>query len=99
MCVCVCVFPYLHAKNILQVNGFGCRAVYPTNLTTLDPLRPMRPLRVHDCLVDYQYVETIHAGVQCGFAVSIAGHCLVCFTGFQGVGCSPNNGAKGISEV
>ncbi|XP_063870788.1 sodium/potassium-transporting ATPase subunit beta-1-interacting protein-like isoform X2 [Scylla paramamosain] len=52
-----------------EVNGIGCRAVYPTNLTTLDPLRPMRPLRVHDCLVDYQYVETIHAGVQCGFAV------------------------------
>ncbi|KAG0710201.1 Sodium/potassium-transporting ATPase subunit beta-1-interacting protein [Chionoecetes opilio] len=52
-----------------EINGIGCRAVYPTNLTTLDPLRPMRPLRVHDCLVDYQYVETIHAGVQCGFAV------------------------------
>ncbi|XP_050716727.1 sodium/potassium-transporting ATPase subunit beta-1-interacting protein-like isoform X2 [Eriocheir sinensis] len=52
-----------------EVNGIGCRAVYPTNLTTLDPMRPMRPLEVHDCLVDYEYVETIHAGIQCGFAI------------------------------
>ncbi|XP_069945681.1 sodium/potassium-transporting ATPase subunit beta-1-interacting protein isoform X2 [Cherax quadricarinatus] len=52
-----------------EVNGFGCQAVYTTNLTNLDPLRPMRPLEVNNCLVDYIYVETIHAGIQCAFAV------------------------------
>ncbi|XP_071551887.1 uncharacterized protein NKAIN [Panulirus ornatus] len=52
-----------------EVNGIGCQAVYTTNLTDLDPLRPMRPLEVNDCLVDYIYVETIHAGIQCAFAV------------------------------
>ncbi|XP_064099876.1 sodium/potassium-transporting ATPase subunit beta-1-interacting protein-like [Macrobrachium nipponense] len=52
-----------------EVNGIGCRAVYATNLTDIDPLRPIRPLVVNDCLVDYIYVETIHAGIQCAFAV------------------------------
>lgn len=56
---------------LLQVNGIGCRAVYSTNLTDVDILRPIRPLEVNDCLVDYIYVETIHAGVQCAFAVGI----------------------------
>lgn len=51
-----------------EVNGIGCRAVYSTNLTDVDILRPIRPLEVNDCLVDYIYVETIHAGVQCAFA-------------------------------
>ncbi|XP_042855723.1 sodium/potassium-transporting ATPase subunit beta-1-interacting protein-like [Penaeus japonicus] len=52
-----------------EVNGIGCRAIYSTNLTDVDILRPIRPLEVNDCLVDYIYVETIHAGVQCAFAV------------------------------
>ncbi|XP_042228641.1 sodium/potassium-transporting ATPase subunit beta-1-interacting protein-like [Homarus americanus] len=50
-----------------EVNGIGCQAVYTTNLTNLDPLRPMRPLEVNNCLVDYIYVETIHAGIQGAF--------------------------------
>lgn len=53
------------------MNGIGCEAEYPTNLTALDPLRPMRPQQVNNCLVEYIYVETIHAGIQCAFAVRI----------------------------
>lgn len=50
-----------------EVNGIGCKAVYATNLTDIDPFRPIRPVAVNDCLVDYVYVETIHAGIQCAF--------------------------------
>lgn len=52
-----------------EVNGPGCRAVYPSNLTGLDPYRPLRPERVDGCLLDHQYVETLHAALQCLLAV------------------------------
>jgi len=51
-----------------EVNGIGCKAVYPTNLTNIDPFRPIRPQEVSNCLVEYVYVETIHASIQCVFA-------------------------------
>ncbi|CAL4128308.1 unnamed protein product, partial [Meganyctiphanes norvegica] len=50
-----------------EVNGLGCKAIYPTNLTNIDPFRPIRPQEVTNCLVEYVYVETIHASIQCVF--------------------------------
>nr|CAD7265083.1 unnamed protein product [Timema shepardi] len=50
-----------------EVNGAGCRPIYPTNLTVDDPypFRPLRPDKVMDCVLDYKYVETFHAALQC----------------------------------
>ncbi|CAG2055019.1 unnamed protein product, partial [Timema podura] len=54
-----------------EVNGAGCRPIYPTNLTVDDPypFRPLRPDKVMDCVLDYKYVETFHAALQCLLAV------------------------------
>jgi hypothetical protein len=51
------------------VNGFGCNAEYfPDNSTLeLDESKlylPVRPTKVTGCLIQYQYVEVIHAGIQ-----------------------------------
>jgi hypothetical protein len=56
-----------------EVNGAGCKPTYPTNLTSEvdpDPSRPLRPERVTGCFLDYQYVEVLHAALQCVLAVS-----------------------------
>nr|CAD7202730.1 unnamed protein product [Timema douglasi] len=56
-----------------EVNGAGCRPIYPTNLTVDDPypFRPLRPDKVMDCVLDYKYVETFHAALQCLLAVEL----------------------------
>lgn len=56
-----------------EVNGAGCKPTYPTNLTSEvdpDPSRPLRPERVTGCFLHYQYVEVLHAALQCVLAVS-----------------------------
>ncbi|KAL7741667.1 hypothetical protein ACLKA6_000288 [Drosophila palustris] len=50
-----------------EANGYGCKPTY--NITSDDPFRPLRPERVEDCLLDYQFVEVIHSGVQCALAL------------------------------
>ncbi|KAL7639501.1 UNVERIFIED_CONTAM: hypothetical protein RMT77_010002 [Armadillidium vulgare] len=52
-----------------EINGIGCEPVYPTNLTQVDVFRPLRPVTVKGCLLSYEYVETIHATLQCVFAI------------------------------
>ena len=69
-----------------QVNGPGCRPVYPSNLTSVDPFRPLRRERVLGCVLDYVHVETLHAGLQCVLAVSqLRG---VACSELRGVACS-----------
>lgn len=53
-----------------EVNGYGCRPVYPTNITAEDPYL-IRPDRVEDCLLEYHIMEIVHSGVQCFLAVRI----------------------------
>lgn len=56
------------------VNGYGCKATYSDNITSVDdPYRPRRPETVENCLIDYSLVEVIHSGVQCLLAVSVNG--------------------------
>ncbi|KAM8711355.1 hypothetical protein ACLKA7_000489 [Drosophila subpalustris] len=50
-----------------EANGYGCKPTY--NITSDDPFRPLRPERVEDCLLDYQFVEVVHSGVQCALAL------------------------------
>ena len=53
-------------------HGYGCKPVYfQANETTPEdsfwgevPPLVIRPSVVNDCLIDYQYVEVIHAGIQ-----------------------------------
>ncbi|XP_037951335.1 sodium/potassium-transporting ATPase subunit beta-1-interacting protein isoform X1 [Teleopsis dalmanni] len=52
-----------------EVNGYGCKPTYPTNITSDDPYRPIRPERVDECLLDYTIVEVIQSGVQCALAI------------------------------
>lgn len=47
-----------------ESNGYGCRPIYPTNITSEDPFRPVRPEQVDNCLLDYAHVEIIHSAVQ-----------------------------------
>ncbi|XP_055607442.1 sodium/potassium-transporting ATPase subunit beta-1-interacting protein isoform X1 [Uranotaenia lowii] len=47
-----------------EVNGYGCKPVYPMNITSEDPYRPVRPERVDGCLLDYHIVEIAQSGVQ-----------------------------------
>lgn len=62
-----------------EVNGYGCRATYPTNITQeIDPYRPLRPESVDGCLLDYYIIEIIQAGLQCLLAVSIRAKCPLC---------------------
>jgi hypothetical protein len=53
-----------------EVNGPGCRASFPANLTGEDVLRPIRPERVVGCVLPYEAVEVVQAGVQVALAVS-----------------------------
>ncbi len=58
-------------------NGYGCRPVYYHNISNeliIDSMEtssyfPLRPSEVHGCLLDYHYVEVIHACVQVALAV------------------------------
>lgn len=51
------------------MNGYGCKPIYNTNITSEDPYRPLRPESVEDCLLTYDIVEVVHSGVQCILAV------------------------------
>uniref|UniRef100_A0A1B0CBW5 Sodium/potassium-transporting ATPase subunit beta-1-interacting protein n=1 Tax=Lutzomyia longipalpis TaxID=7200 RepID=A0A1B0CBW5_LUTLO len=51
------------------INGYGCKPIYPTNITSEDPFRPIRPERVENCLVEFQTVEVIHSSIQIIFAI------------------------------
>ncbi|XP_055385400.1 sodium/potassium-transporting ATPase subunit beta-1-interacting protein isoform X3 [Condylostylus longicornis] len=63
-----------------EVNGYGCKPTYPTNITSEDPYRPPRPERVDDCLLDYTIIEIIHSGVQCVLGVfAIFGAILIAY--------------------
>ena len=60
-------------------NGYGCRPVYYHNISNeliIDAMErngnayhPLRPSEVNGCLMEYYYVEVIHAGVQVVLAV------------------------------
>ncbi|CAG0897032.1 unnamed protein product [Cyprideis torosa] len=49
-------------------NGAYCRPKYSTNVTLVtgpeDLYRPLKPVAVIGCLMDYRYVEALHAAVQ-----------------------------------
>ncbi|XP_023295202.2 sodium/potassium-transporting ATPase subunit beta-1-interacting protein, partial [Lucilia cuprina] len=51
-----------------EVNGYGCKPIYNTNITSEDPYRPIRPETVDDCLLTYDIVEVVQSGVQCVLA-------------------------------
>lgn len=54
-----------------EVNGYGCKPIYPINLTSIDdPFRPIRPSQVDECFVEYPIVEVFHSSVQSFLAVS-----------------------------
>lgn len=54
-----------------EVNGYGCKPIYNTNITSEDPYRPIRPETVDDCLLTYDIVEVVHSGLQCILAVKL----------------------------
>lgn len=63
-----------------EVNGYGCKPTYPTNITSDDPYRPIRPERVDDCLLEYHLVEVVHSGVQCFLAIlAIIGSIMISY--------------------
>lgn len=47
-----------------EINGYGCKPTYSTNLTAEDAFTVVRPEKVDGCLLDYKIVEIIHASVQ-----------------------------------
>ncbi|KAE8751506.1 hypothetical protein FOCC_FOCC001753 [Frankliniella occidentalis] len=51
-----------------EVNGFGCRPVYTTNITEDFSCGP-RPESVSGCVLTYEYIEVLHAAIQIIFAV------------------------------
>uniref|UniRef100_A0A2M4CR45 Sodium/potassium-transporting ATPase subunit beta-1-interacting protein n=1 Tax=Anopheles darlingi TaxID=43151 RepID=A0A2M4CR45_ANODA len=51
-----------------EENGYGCRAIFSPNSTTLDPFRPPRPDRVEGCLLEYHIVEVAHSGLHAALA-------------------------------
>lgn len=53
-----------------EVNGFGCRPVYPTNITEELLSGPPRPESVLGCVLNYEHVEVLHASLQIVLAVS-----------------------------
>ncbi|XP_063219548.1 sodium/potassium-transporting ATPase subunit beta-1-interacting protein isoform X2 [Bacillus rossius redtenbacheri] len=79
-----------------EVNGAGCRPVYSTNLTLTEPypFRPIRPEQVTGCVLEYQYIETLHAAVQCFFAVlgGIGGATLCCVFNVENEPCRTPGG-------
>lgn len=68
------------AASWWEVNGAGCRPYFSvngslatplhTNIQLSDILRPPRPDWVDGCLLNYYYVEVIHASVQLILGVS-----------------------------
>lgn len=75
------MFLYLQDSDILnlgtgsiswfEVNGYGCKPTYPTNITSEDPYRMVRPEYVEGCVLEYQTTEVIHSGVQLALAVRL----------------------------
>lgn len=69
------------AASWWEVNGIGCRPYFTVNgslatplhinVQLADVLRPPRPDWVDGCLLNYYYVEVIHAAVQLILAVFI----------------------------
>jgi hypothetical protein len=67
------------AASWWEVNGIGCRPYFTVNgslatplhinVQLADVLRPPRPDWVDGCLLNYYYVEVIHAAVQLILAV------------------------------
>ena len=67
------------AASWWEVNGIGCRPYFSVNgslatplhinVQLADVLRPPRPDWVDGCLLNYYYVEVIHAAVQLILAV------------------------------
>ena len=64
------------AASWWEVNGIGCRPLFGVNSTfgavgihPADLLRPPRPDLVEGCLLNYYFVEVIHAAVQLILAV------------------------------
>lgn len=53
-----------------EVNGYGCKPTYPTNITSEDPYRLVRPEYVEGCLLEYYTIEIIHSSVQLLLAVN-----------------------------
>lgn len=47
-----------------EINGYGCKPTYSTNLTAEDQFTVVRPEKVDGCLLDYTIVEIIHASIQ-----------------------------------
>lgn len=47
-----------------EINGYGCKPTYSTNLTAEDHFTLVRPEIVEGCLLDYTIVEIIHASIQ-----------------------------------
>lgn len=47
-----------------EVNGYGCRPTYSTNITSEDPFRLVRPEYVEDCFLNYPTIEITHSAVQ-----------------------------------
>ncbi|XP_049814225.1 uncharacterized protein LOC126260853 isoform X1 [Schistocerca nitens] len=81
-----------------EVNGAGCKPVYPTNLTAedTDVFRPLRPEYVPGCFLDYQYVEILHASVQCLLAVlGTVGGIFVCHILYEDDDSSQVNSSYG----
>ncbi|XP_055839622.1 sodium/potassium-transporting ATPase subunit beta-1-interacting protein isoform X1 [Episyrphus balteatus] len=63
-----------------EVNGYGCKPTYPTNITSDDPYRPIRPEHVDDCLLEYHLIEVVHSGVQCFLAtLAIIGSIMISY--------------------
>lgn len=52
-----------------EVNGYGCRPTYSTNITSEDPFRLVRPEYVEDCFLNYPTIEITHSAVQLVLAV------------------------------
>lgn len=54
-----------------QTNGPGCKVIFLANHSTIDdPLEPLKPDFISGCIVEYQYVEIVQAGLQAILAVS-----------------------------
>lgn len=47
-----------------EINGYGCKPIYSTNLTAEDHFTVVRPEKVEGCFLDYTTVEVIHASIQ-----------------------------------
>lgn len=62
---------YLNFGSVswFESNGYGCQPVFSTNLTADVPVWPIRPERVDHCLLDYEWIEIGHSGLQLALSV------------------------------